>query len=154
MPFIKTSKSVHLSSHTATRCVECLIRLVQANPTVTNCALLFTLISLSGKVGLCCAHLRSASEGQRSLLNKFKSSLPHHINLSLLLSLSSERLIHNKLLAGSPLEIELMCISAHSDADRWAAFVCLSLESPGMQGTSLELSDRCCRGLQGIEIAG
>lgn len=48
MPFIKTSKSVRLSPRTATRCVECLIRLVQANPTVTNCALLFTLITLSG----------------------------------------------------------------------------------------------------------
>lgn len=78
MAFIKTSKSVRLSPHTATWCVECLIRLVQANPTVTNCVLLFTLISLLGKLGLCCAHLRSAVGSQRSLPNRFEGSCYGH----------------------------------------------------------------------------
>lgn len=52
--------------HCATWCLACLISLVQANPTVTNCALLFTLITPSEEVGLCWARPRSTSGSQRS----------------------------------------------------------------------------------------
>lgn len=153
MPFIKTSKSLRLSPHTATQCIECLIRLVQANPTVTKCALLFTLISLSGKVGL--THLRSTLGSQRSLPNRFESSSYGH-------SHSHFASPHHSQFTAQPVQwstitwtpgrrwrCELMCILS-----TWAALVCLSLESPGMQGLPPELSDRCCRGLQGKEIAG
>lgn len=70
MPFITTSKSVYHSPtwalHWATWWVACLIRLIQANPTVTNCALLFTLITPSEEVDLLWVCLRLTSRSQRS----------------------------------------------------------------------------------------
>ena len=70
MPFITTSKSVYHSPtgalHWATWCIACLIRLIQAHPTVTNCALLFTLITPSEEVDLLWVCLRLTSRCQRS----------------------------------------------------------------------------------------
>lgn len=78
MPFIKTSKSLYLSPtsalHWATWCIACLIRLVQANPTVTNCALLFTLITPLEEVGLYWARLSFTSGSQRSQLSRVETS--------------------------------------------------------------------------------
>lgn len=78
MPFIKTSKRAYRSPASALRCatwcIACLIRLVQANPTVTNCALLFTLITPSEEVGLCWARPRSTSGSQRSQSSRVATS--------------------------------------------------------------------------------
>lgn len=78
MPSNKTSKCVYCSpastARCATWCIACLIRLVGANPTVTNCALLFTLITPLEEVGLCWARPRSTSGSQSSQSSRVATS--------------------------------------------------------------------------------
>lgn len=139
-----------LALHRATWCIACLIRLAQANPTVTNCALLFTLITPSEEVGLYWARLRFTSGSQRSPLSKVKTShlnthlrphpaSPHQfaqqINLNFLYLYSLQKsLIRNNVKVRLSLEIWVNIHIRSPVVGLWPVHVSLSVESTGMQG--------------------
>lgn len=140
MPFIKTSKRAYRSPASALRCatwcIACLIRLVQANPTVTNCALLFTLITPSEKVGLCWARPRSTSGSQRSQSSRVATSgvntdlrrPPRTPRLRLAPSFSTHSAAQLRLHA--PFTERLMCNNAKSRVLRLEIWGNMHIRSP------------------------
>lgn len=141
-----------LALHPATWCIACLIRLVQANPTVTNCALLFTLITPSEEVDLYWARLRFTSGSQRSPLSKVKTShlnthphphpaSPHQplftqqLNLNFLYLYSLQKiLIRNNVKVRLSLEMWVNMHIRSPVVGLWPVHVSLSVESTGMRG--------------------